>query len=211
MLFSIVTDASSMAAPAGSDCRPLPAGSARSPAPVRSDAGVVACVLAGDDKAYESLVRLYERPLRATCFAVLRNWHAAQDAAQEAFLDAYLHLRALRDPNRFGPWLLSIARRKAIALSQSIRVHAPLDAAAGAAAAEPTVRTTACSDESENLLVLIARLPEQERAVAMLRHIEGHDVAAIAQIRGSPVGTITKQLSRAHARLRKMLEHGERR
>jgi RNA polymerase sigma-70 factor, ECF subfamily len=57
----------------------------------------------------------------------------------------------------------------------------------------------------EELFDLIAELPDQERAVLLLRYVEGHDVAAIAVIRGSPVGTITKQLSRALKRLEKLL------
>jgi DNA-directed RNA polymerase specialized sigma24 family protein len=45
----------------------------------------------------------------------------------------------------------------------------------------------------------------------MLRYVEGHDVGAIAVIRNSSVGTVTKQLSRAHRRLEKMIVEGERR
>ena len=42
-------------------------------------------------------------------------------------------------------------------------------------------------------------LPERERRLLLLRHFDGHSVAAIAQIVGRPVGTVTKQLSRGYA------------
>jgi RNA polymerase sigma-70 factor (ECF subfamily) len=48
-------------------------------------------------------------------------------------------------------------------------------------------------------------LPDHEREVLLLRHFDGHDLAAIAAILSRPLGTVTKQLSRAHARLRERL------
>lgn len=60
------------------------------------------------------------------------------------------------------------------------------------------------------MLNLVAALPDQERAVVLLRYVQGHDVAAIAVILGSPVGTVTKQLSRAHKRLEKIHAKRER-
>ena len=58
------------------------------------------------------------------------------------------------------------------------------------------------SIDSELLLAALARLPEHERLVVALRYLEGHSVAEIGQVLGRPVGTVTKQLSRAIQRLR---------
>jgi RNA polymerase sigma-70 factor (ECF subfamily) len=170
----------------------------------RSDVELVADTLRGDTKAYESLVRRYERPVRATSFAILKDWHAAQDTAQDVFLNAYLHLGKLRNPARFGSWLLTIAHNRALALSRLNRSHQPLEGAPELAA-PPASNTDVAS-----LFELIAQLPEHERVVVMLRYVEGQDVSAIAQIRASSVSTITKQLSRAHQRLKKMFARGER-
>lgn len=159
---------------------------------------LVARTLNGEADAYAALVRRYERPIRADCFSVLKDWHAAQDAAQEAFLNAYANLGSLRHPNRFGPWIFSIAHRCAVRLSKSNHRPRPLHTVPDPVySATPTVDIEGLSD-------LIAQLPDQERAVVLLRYVQGHDVAAIACIRGSPVGTITKQLSRAHKRLEKL-------
>jgi RNA polymerase sigma-70 factor (ECF subfamily) len=51
----------------------------------------------------------------------------------------------------------------------------------------------------------VTSLPEHERIVIMLRYFENHEVAAVAAILGRPVGTVTKQLSRALGRLRRSL------
>ncbi len=56
-------------------------------------------------------------------------------------------------------------------------------------------------DAYATLIALINRLPEGERLVVTLHHLEGHPVNAIAEITGRPVGTVTKQLSRALQRL----------
>lgn len=167
------------------------------------DAMLVACTLNGDADAYGALARRYERPVRADCFTVLKDWHAAQDAAQEAFLNAYANLGSLRHPDRFGPWIFSIAHRCAVRLSRSNFRPRPLH----------TVPDPVCSVSPTvdiGLFDLIAEPPDQERAVVLLRYVQGHDVAAIALIRGSPVGTITKQLSRAHKRLEKLYGKRER-
>jgi RNA polymerase sigma-70 factor (ECF subfamily) len=168
------------------------------------DAVLVARTLGGDADAYGKLVRRYERPIRADCYGLLGDWHAAQDAAQEAFLNAYANIASLRLPDRFGPWLFSIAHRCAIRLSKPSFRPQPLHMVP-----EPACVPSASSDV-EGMLNLVAALPDQERAVVLLRYVQGHDVAAIAVILGSPVGTVTKQLSRAHKRLEKIHAKRER-
>ncbi len=62
------------------------------------------------------------------------------------------------------------------------------------------------TDASEQLLKAVMTLPSQEQRVVLLRYFEGHPVGDIARIIGRPIGTVTKQLSRAHARLRRQME-----
>ena len=62
------------------------------------------------------------------------------------------------------------------------------------------------SEASEQLLRAVMTLPSQERRVVLLRYFEGHPVGDIARMIGRPTGTVTKQLSRAHARLRRQME-----
>ena len=59
---------------------------------------------------------------------------------------------------------------------------------------------------SADLAAMIARLPRQECVVVTLKHLNELPIAEIARITGRPVGTVTKQLSRAYTRMRPWLE-----
>jgi RNA polymerase sigma-70 factor (ECF subfamily) len=61
-------------------------------------------------------------------------------------------------------------------------------------------------DEERALLAAVARLPRAEREVVLLRHFEGRSLPDAARLLGRPLGSVTKQLSRAHQRLREQLE-----
>jgi hypothetical protein len=67
--------------------------------------------------AFAALVARHERAVWATTWRVLRDDHAAADAGQEAFLQAFRQLADLRQPEQFGPWLLRIARRVSIRMA----------------------------------------------------------------------------------------------
>ena len=133
-----------------------------------------------------------------TAHAVLGDFHLSQDAAQEAFVAAYRKLAELRDAASFGPWLLKIARRRALRIKRGRR-----DARVGIENID--CAATAARDwiePFENVVQQMARLPEHERIVTVMRYLEGRSVKEIAESTGKPVGTITKQLSRAIDRLR---------
>jgi RNA polymerase sigma-70 factor (ECF subfamily) len=161
-----------------------------------SDETLVSGTVAGDREMFGELVRRYQRSVRATCLAVLRDPHLANDAAQEAFTTAYRSLARLRDRSAFGSWLTTIARNSALQAGRRRRIDSPLPASLS----QPTADTP-----DYDLLSAITSLPEQERAVVMLRYFEQHDVAGVAAILDRPIGTVTKQLSRAHERLRQLL------
>ena len=175
-------------------------------AALQSDQELIAAVLVGRRSAFADLVRRYERTVRAVTVGVLRDHHAAEDAAQETFVAAYRRLGTLRDTSAFGSWLTTIARRRAIDMARRTHRQVPLDAAGEVPAAAGDGRL---DEQSERLLAEVMRLPEGQRVATMLRHFDGHSVQEIADIMGRPVGTITKLLSRAHQRLRRRLREKE--
>lgn len=171
---------------------------------MRADADIVRAVLQGDREAFADLVARHERVAWATAWRVLRDDHASADAAQEAFLQAYRRLGDLRRPDRFGVWLLRITRREAIRLARA-RAQIPIqpfDDGETAPADRLPGRWTALPTDAEELIEAVARLPEHERLVVALHYLEGRTVADVAQALGRPIGTVTKQLSRAIERLR---------
>lgn len=76
-----------------------------------SDGTLVLGALNGDHSAFAELYDRRARLIRAICFEETRDFHAAADLTQEAFMRAYRGLRELRDPQRFSYWLAGIARQ----------------------------------------------------------------------------------------------------
>jgi RNA polymerase sigma-70 factor (ECF subfamily) len=163
-----------------------------------SDESLVTSTLgAGGAASFAQLVRRYEKAARAACLVVLNDHHLACDAAQEAFISAYKSLAKLRDRSSFGGWILTIAHNRALRLARHRRRTG--------AFALPTSDPPDCKPADLELLSAISALPEHERIVIMLRYFQNHDVSTVAEILDRPIGTITKQLSRAHERLRRAL------
>jgi RNA polymerase sigma-70 factor (ECF subfamily) len=167
---------------------------------LQSDGELIDAVVGGDRKAFAILVKRYERSVRAVTISVLRDRHLAQDAAQEAFVKAFEKLGSLRRAGAFGPWLLKISRRCALDIVQERRGESLPES--------DTLEATPArllDEERERLLAAVVRLRRSEKQVVMLRYFGGYNVKEVADIAGRSVGTVTKQLSRAHRQLRVLL------
>ena len=92
--------------------RPLPFPS-WSPAPPRSDADLVEAVRSGDTEAFSELYRAHAGAVRAVAASQVHDREAIADIVQDTFFRALRNLASLQDPDRFRPWLLSIARHLA--------------------------------------------------------------------------------------------------
>ncbi len=167
----------------------------------RSDAELVDAAIAGDRAGFAELVRRYQRAVFATAWKTLQDFHAAQDAAQDAYVLAHRKLTSLNDPSCFGTWLLTITRREAIRTAKR-RVGEPQELAGDIVIPD---QHDWPSEDLADLLAAVGELPEQERVVVVLRYLDGHSVKSICEITGRPFGTVTKQLSRAVRRLKKTL------
>ena len=172
----------------------------------QSDAKLVQEILAGHKEAFALLLRRYERSVRAVAMSIVKKPHIADDIAQEACVKAWQQLPTLRNPKVFGPWLIKITRRCAIdslKKQQSLTYSDSLDQMAA------HERNGALDEKKQHLLETIGKLPESERQVIMLRYFGPYNVRDLASILGRSVGTVTKQLSRAHKRLRNRLQESE--
>ena len=162
---------------------------------------LVKAVKSSDMDAFSELVRRYERTVIITAWAITSDFHIAQDVAQEAFVIAYQQLHQLREAKGFGPWILRIVKREAVRSGKTSRretgepFHLP----------ETFVAPDSWWREFEEIVPLLAQLPDQERVVMTLRYLDGLSVREIAETTGRPSGTVTKQLLRAIQRLRSLL------
>ena len=173
---------------------------------VRTDTELVQAVLDGEKQAFAVLVKRYERPVRAVALDVLGDYHSAADVSQEAFVCAYEKLAGLRKPEAFGAWLMKIAHRCALDSARQKLKEPRLERKADTFVENPDGQL---DEEKQRLLAAVVKLPRSEKQVIMLRYLGDNSVKDVADIVGRSVGTVTKQLSRAHKRLRKMLERSE--
>src|SRR5690349_4401155 len=143
---------------------------------MRTNDELIRAVLGGDQAAFAELVRRYERAAWVTAWKVLRDYHAAQDATQNALVEAYRRLGQLRNPRHFGLWLLRITHREALRLARRRRSVEPLPAHGDVAAEQPAAPPT---PELDDLLPALGRLPAHERLVVSLRFLNGLSVAEV--------------------------------
>jgi RNA polymerase sigma factor (sigma-70 family) len=93
----------------------------------RSDAELVAAVRSGDVRAFADLYAEHVDAVRRVAYHLVGDADAAADAAQDTFANALQHLGDLREPDRFRPWLLSIARHAATDQLRARQRLTPLD------------------------------------------------------------------------------------
>ena len=173
---------------------------------VKTDAELVKAVLDGEKQMFAELVRRYERPVRAVALDILGDYHLANDISQDAFVRAYEKLASLRKPRVFGPWLMKIARRCAIESAGKNSRAANLEINKAAMAENPNGQL---DEENQWLLATVMKLPKAEKQVVMLHYFGQNSVRDVSNMLDRSVGTVTKQLSRARIRLRKILERQE--
>lgn len=173
---------------------------------MQTDAELVNAVLKGEKELFAELVRRYEKPVRAVALNILRDFHLATDVSQDSFVKAYEKLPCLRKPQSFGPWLMKIVRRCAIESARHKAVEIRPEKDMASIIEKPNGHL---DDEKRHLLTSVLNLPVSERQVVMLHYFGQNSVSDVAKISGRSIGTVTKQLSRARSRLRKILERSE--
>ena len=168
----------------------------------KSDSVLVKAALEGDRTAYGCLFERHERSVQAAALSVLGDFHNTQDVVQESFLTAYKKLSRLRNGSSFGPWVRKIARRKALEIKRNMQKRDDTKQHI----INAVVNDGELDKANHELLYAVLQLPEHERTVVMLRYFDNHSTKMISEITGRSIGTVTMQLSRAHARLYKLLK-----
>ena len=161
----------------------------------------------GDLDAYGRLVRRLQDMACGYACALLGDFHLAQDAAQEAFVQAYRDLGTLREPAAFPAWLRRIVFKHCDRLTRRRRVAtAPLTAAGRVASAEPGPAQAAEARELRDaVLAAVRALPENERAVTTLFYIDGYSQRDIADFLEVPVSTVKNRLHASRKRLKQRM------
>jgi RNA polymerase sigma-70 factor (ECF subfamily) len=174
----------------------------------------------GERELFYELVRPYERRVYTASFAILRNEADAEDAAQEALLKAFKHIRQFRAEARFSTWLIQITvnearmrlRRDRSALIEPIVDHpdeeghyTPRDFADWR---EIPLETAERNEIREKLLKALASLGEKYREVFVLRDVQHLSIDETAKALDITVASVKTRLLRARLMLRDLLAPG---
>ncbi|MFU8826453.1 MAG: sigma-70 family RNA polymerase sigma factor [Brevefilum sp.] len=162
--------------------------------------------LLGDDQAFAFLVECYQNPVYSLCYRMLGNSKDAEDAAQESFMRAFLHLKKY-DPNRpFATWLLSIASHYCIDRIRKKQLPTlsmdaiPDEIIPDRSAANPEKK--ARQAEREVLVQsLIAELKPLDRAAIILRYWHDCSEVEIAETLNLSVSAVKSRLYRSRQTL----------
>jgi RNA polymerase sigma factor (sigma-70 family) len=170
----------------------------------RTLSDLVAAAREGDAAAFGRIVEAFQRMAHGYAYALLGDFALAEDAAQEAFLQAFRSLGRLRDARAFPGWLKQIVRHCSSRLRRSLPPPAVSldDTTAGL---EPAAAPGSFLREYEarnQVQAALRSLPCAQREVTTLFYIDGYSQGEIAAFLDVPVNTVKSRLRVARERLK---------
>lgn len=149
--------------------------------------------------ALEACYRVFGARVFALCRRLVGR-DLAEDAAQEVFVKVFEHAASFRGGARFSTWIHQVAVNHCLKRLERERLRRTLELPA-AVCSRDTEDGLSAVDDRDQVERWIAALPPDQRAVLVLRELEGLDYAAIGSALGIPVGTVMSRLHRARTKL----------
>lgn len=165
------------------------------------DAEILQAVQSGKREAFGLLVERYQERIFRLCYHVAGNAVDAEDLAHESFVEAYLKLPQLRDPEKFGPWLSTLALNLCRMWYRQQERHV----------VDCLPESLAQPEDEENplherMFQGLARLSGPHRMALVLHYWEGLSYDEVARFLGVPLGTVMSRLHRARHELKRSME-----
>lgn len=185
-----------------------------------TDDDLALAVKAGSVDAFDELVRRHQGRVFAVAYRIMSNREDALDVAQDAFVKAFRKVSMWEPTTGFVPWLMRLTANQAIdsLRKRKRRTHEPIDEmqfeqidgdpARGVSghAALDTERQVRAKEIDERIRQALETLSPAQRAVFVLRHYEGLQLAEIADVQGCTVGSVKVHLFRALKKMQVVLE-----
>jgi RNA polymerase sigma-70 factor (ECF subfamily) len=183
----------------------------------RSEATMIAAILAGETQVYHELIRPYERSVYMMALSYMKNEADAEDVAQEAFVRAFRHLASFRAEAKFSTWLISITlnearsrlRRQSVVRMESL--DESLDGEKGISPALLRDWREIPSEAVERVEIrqliqqAVENLPDIYREVFLLRDVEELNINETAEALNISIPSVKVRLHRARMMLQKQL------
>jgi RNA polymerase sigma-70 factor (ECF subfamily) len=162
----------------------------------------------GDRNAFSELVCIHARGVMNVIYRMCGDMQLAEDAAQETFIQAWLHLSSYHPQGSLHSWLYRIGLNAATDMLRKQKRVAP-EELEDFQLSDPQLSPEAlCSRQERAVLVqkAILSLPDASRAVLVLREYEGMTYHEIADTLNIPLGTVMSRLNYARRLLKEKLE-----
>ncbi|HJR60434.1 MAG TPA: RNA polymerase sigma factor [Vicinamibacterales bacterium] len=178
----------------------------------QSDEDIIRQVLEGNTAMFELLMRRYNERVYRAARAIVRDEQEAEDVMQQAYVNAFTHLRQFNGAARFSTWLTKIAINESLARLRRRKRYEPFDDERSNV--EPFMSRNvpenperqAFAGELRSLLEwAIDTLPDGMREVFVLREVEGLSTSEVAEALDVSDDVVKTRLSRGRAALRRVL------
>lgn len=172
------------------------------------DMRLVMLTLDGDADAFGEIVLRCQRLVFATVRDIVSDAFAVEDIAQDTFVDAFMNLSKLREPEKLRSWIVGIARRKSLRYVTRRQQFYAIETTADRFAPDDDPELSFLRRE-ENVEVrgAVLTLPDKMRQVAVMFYFHNMSVSDIAKSLSVPTGTVTRRLYDARAKLKERLGH----
>ncbi|HEY3328666.1 MAG TPA: sigma-70 family RNA polymerase sigma factor [Capsulimonadaceae bacterium] len=171
----------------------------------------------GDVEAFNLLIQRYERVVYNFAFRLSGNYDDANDIAQDAFVRAYNAIGSFRGDAQFSTWIFRITtnvyldekkKRKAHPQSSLDEYIETEESSMGRQVEDPSPtpeEIVTDNERSQFITKAIQSLPEFQRTMVVLYHVEHKSYEEIADIMELPIGTVKSRLNRARLALKEKL------
>ena len=183
----------------------------------RSEAMLIAAIVAGETQLYHELIRPYERSVYLMALSYIKNKADAEDIAQEAFVRAFRNLASFRSEAKFSTWLIGITlneartrlRRQSVVRMESIGEPPSEEKSIAPALLRDWREMPSETLERAEIRTLIQEavdtLPDIYRQVFLLRDVEELNMDETAQALNISIPNVKVRLHRARMMLQKQL------
>jgi RNA polymerase sigma-70 factor (ECF subfamily) len=176
-----------------------------------TDEEIVEQVRAGDGQLFEHLMRRHNARVYRAARAILHDDAEAEDVMQDAYLRAYEHLADFEGRSKFSTWVTRIAVNEALLRLRRSKRFDPLDTHTDQESSMSDPSATSPEQNASDVEMravlekAVGQLPDEFRAVFVLRAVEGMSGAETAECLGIGEDTVKTRLHRARGRLQEML------
>jgi RNA polymerase sigma-70 factor (ECF subfamily) len=177
---------------------------------VKNDKQLAKRIRAGDENAFNELVRTYQKPVYQVAYRILNSREDAEDVAQDVFIQAYRQIGNFRGDSSLFTWIYRIAVNAALNAQRKKKVRRFLSLESigfTLSSRQPTHDQKMERDEIwKSITRAVDRLPEKQKIVFTLRYEHNLSHAEIARILDRDEGTIRANYHQAIRKLRKALQ-----